>query len=497
MSENFLITIDQGTTGSRVFLFDQQAKVISSAYEEFTQYFPHPGWVEHDVNEIWNSIERLLGKVLQSSSVDPRKAIAIGITNQRETTVIWHKTTGKPIHNAIVWQCRRTADFCQKLKESEQATKIRSKTGLVLDAYFSGTKIRWLLNNVNGAREQTEKGELIFGTIDTFLLHRLTSGESHKTDHTNASRTMLYDIHKRQWDDELCKLLDVPMSLLPEIQNTASLFGKTKALKSLPDDIPIHSMVGDQQSALFGQLCFEPGEVKNTYGTGCFMLMNTGDQYLESENGLVSTIACNERGAPAYALEGSVFIGGAVMQFLRDSLFFFEDVSESEEMAFSASDEDEVVFVPAFSGLGAPHWDQNAQGAIFGLTRGTSMQQIVRSALKAIALQSKELLDAMQKDANMKVSMLKVDGGASKNKYLMKYQAAILGIPIVVPRNVETTVLGAAYLAGLSSGFWNSLEDLKQMNPPAEEFATDMLTENKIKKELQSWERAVRRIRLH
>ncbi len=497
MSEEFLITIDQGTTGSRIFLFNKRAQVISSAYEEFTQHFPYPGWVEHDANEIWNSIERLLDKALQSGNVNPKKAISIGVTNQRETTVVWHKKTGQPIHNAIVWQCRRTADFCQKLKESGKEPLVHSKTGLVLDAYFSATKIRWLLDNVNGAREQAKKGELMFGTIDTFLLHRLTNGGSHKTDHTNASRTMLYDIHKKQWDTELSRLFDVPMSILPEVQNSASLFGKTRALKSLPDGIPIHSMVGDQQSALFGQLCFRKGDIKNTYGTGCFMLMNTGNQYFESKSGLVSTIACDEQGAPAYALEGSVFIGGAVMQFLRDSFHFFKDVSETEEAALSVSDDDEIVFVPAFAGLGAPHWDQDAQGAIFGLTRGTSMQQIVRSALKAIALQSKELFDAMQKDVNMKVAILKVDGGATKNKYLMKYQASILGVPVVLPRNIETTVLGAAYLAGLSSGFWGSLEDLEKLNPPSEKFAPDMFTEKEIKKELRLWDRALRRVRLH
>ena len=497
MSDEFLITIDQGTTGSRVFLIDKEANVISSAYREFMQHFPYPGWVEHDTTEIWDSIEHLLEEALNKAGVDPKKAVGIGITNQRETTVIWNKKTGKPIHNAIVWQCRRTANFCQKLKESGEEVNIRSKTGLVIDAYFSGTKIRWLLDNVSEARKQANKKELAFGTMDTFLLNRLTDRAAHKTDYTNASRTMLYDIHKKEWDEELCELFDIPISILPEVQKTASLFGKTKNLKSLPDGIPIHSMVGDQQSALFGQLCFEPGDIKNTYGTGCFMLMNTGDSYFESKNGLVSTIACNAKGAPAYALEGSVFIGGAVMQFLRDSFHFFKDASETSEMAFSADENNEVVFVPTFAGLGAPHWDQNAQGAIFGLTRGTSMQQIVQSALKSIALQSKELLSAMQKDADMQVSSLKVDGGATKNEYLMKYQASILGVPIILPKNTETTVLGAAYLAGISSGFWSSIDELKKLNPPAKKFDINMLTKSKIKKELQLWERAVRRVRLN
>ncbi len=497
MSEEFLITIDQGTTSSRVFLFNQKAEVIASASEEFTQYFPHPGWVEHDTNEIWSSIKRLLNKTLQSSGVNLKKAIAIGITNQRETTLIWDKKTGEPIYKAIVWQCRRTSDFCDRLKQAGKEAEIRSKTGLVIDAYFSGSKVHWLLKNINGARERAEKGQLCFGTMDTFLLYQLTNKKSHKTDYTNASRTMLYDIHKKEWDKELCQLFETPLSILPEVQKTTSLFGKTENLKFLPDGVPIHSMVGDQQSALFGQLCFQPGDTKNTYGTGCFMLMNTGDQCFESSNNLVSTIACNYKGEPAYALEGSVFIAGAVLQFLRDSFHFFKDVSETESMALSVEEDDEIVFVPAFAGLGAPYWDQKARGAIFGLTRGTNIQQITRSAIKSIALQSKELLDAIQKDSNQKISALKVDGGATNNKYLMQYQAALLDIPLLLPKNIETTVLGAAYLAGLSSGFWSSSEELKKLNPIEEKFLPHLLNKDKIKKELQLWKTAIKKVRLH
>ena len=496
MPKGFLITIDQGTTGSRVFFFNHKGEVLSSAYRELTQYFPQPGWVEHDVDEIWNSIESLLEEGLQKANLDPQEAVAIGITNQRETSVLWEKKTGAPIHRAIVWQCRRTAGFCQKLKDENHEKTIRSKTGLTIDPYFSGTKVRWFLENIEGARRKAKNAELLFGTIDTFLLYRLTDGDAHSTDYTNASRTMFYNIHEKCWDQELCELFDVPMSVLPEVGLTASTFGRTRNMKSLPDGIPICSMVGDQQSALFGQLCFLPGHVKNTYGTGCFMLMNTGEKCLDSKNGLISTIACNKRGQPSYALEGGVFIGGAVMQFLRDSLHFFKDASESEAMAESVESDDEIVFVPAFAGLGAPHWNQDARGAIFGLSRDTSIQQITRAALKSIALQSKELLDAMQKDAGMKISALKADGGATKNRYLMNYQAALMGVPIVLPQNIETTVLGAAYLAGLASGFWSSTSELKRLNPVREKFLPEMLSQNQVEKELQRWKTSIKRIQV-
>jgi len=491
MAKPFIITIDQGTTGSRVFLISDRGEVISSAYEEFTQHFPRPGWVEHDADEIWSSVDRLLTKALESSGLSAADAAAIGITNQRETTVVWDKATGKPIHRAIVWQCRRTADFCESLKKAGKAEIFRKKTGLVLDAYFSGTKIRYILDNVDGAQKQAEQGELQFGTIDSFLLHRLT-GE-HKTDFTNASRTLLFNIHERKWDKDLCEILSVPMKMLPQAQASKSLFGKTKGLKSLPDGIPVYSMIGDQQSALYGQLCHSAGEAKNTYGTGCFVVMNLGSKFLESKNGLITTLACDGDGQPVYALEGSIFIGGAVVQWLRDKMQFFSDSTESEGFAKSAASDSEVVFVPAFAGLGAPYWDQHARGAILGLTRDTTAGQITQAALKAIALQSNDVITAMQADSGLKLSALKVDGGATKNQYLMEFQAGILGVPVVVPRNAETTVLGAAYLAGLGAGIWKSPDELKNLNPPAATHHPVMASE-KRERELSLWRDAISRI---
>ena len=495
MSREFLITIDQGTTGSRVFLFDAKANVLASSYEEFTQYFPKAGWVEHDAEEIWASVDKLLKETIKKSGLDPKNTVGIGITNQRETALLWEKSTGKPIHRAVVWQCRRTSDFCDELKKQGSGPEVQAKTGLVIDAYFSGTKINWLLKNIPKALVRAKNGELLCGTIDSYLLYRLTGGEVHRTDQTNASRTMLYNIHEKKWDEALCKLLDIPMAILPQVIDTASLFGKTKGLSSLPDSIPIYSMVGDQQAALFGQLCLKPGDVKNTYGTGCFMLMNTGEKYFNSKNGLITTLACNEKGEPVYALEGSVFIAGAVVQFLRDSFKFFNEASKTEEMAFSISElEDEIVFVPAFAGLGSPYWDQNARGAIFGLTRDTNPEQVTRAALKSIALQSKDLLDSMQQDSGNNIKALKVDGGAANNTFLMKYQSAILNVPVLLPGNTEMTVLGAAYLAGIASGFWNSADELKGLNPIAKEFVPDMFDDQKRKKEINLWKRSVKKV---
>lgn len=491
MAKPFIITIDQGTTGSRVFLISDRGEVISSAYEEFTQHFPRPGWVEHDANEIWASVSKLLGKALEGSGLKASDAVAIGITNQRETTVVWEKGTGKPIHNAIVWQCRRTADYCEQLKKEGKADVFRNKTGLVLDAYFSGTKIKYILDNVAGARARAEKGELLFGTIDSFLLYKLT-GE-HKTDYTNASRTLIFNIHERKWDTELCKILDIPEAILPVAQASKSLFGKTKGLGALPDGIPVYSMIGDQQSALYGQLCHSPGEAKNTYGTGCFVVMNLGDKFLQSKHGLITTLACDANGQPVYALEGSIFIGGAVVQWLRDKMHFFDDSTKSEGLAKSAAEESDVVFVPAFAGLGAPYWDQNARGAILGLTRDTTAGQITQAALKAIALQSYDVIAAMQADSGLKLPSLKVDGGATRNHYLMEFQAGILTSSVVVPRNAETTVLGAAYLAGLGAGLWSSPEDLKGLNPPAATYQPVMNAAQR-ERELKLWKDAVGRI---
>ena len=491
MAKPFIITIDQGTTGSRVFLISDRGEVISSAYEEFTQHFPRPGWVEHDAEEIWASVSKLLGKALEASGLKAADAAAIGITNQRETTVVWEKGSGKPIHPAIVWQCRRTADYCEQLKKEGRADVFRDKTGLVLDAYFSGTKIKYILDNVSGARARAEKGELLFGTIDSFLLYKLT-GE-HKTDYTNASRTLIFNIHKLAWDEELCKILDIPQNILPTAQASSSLFGKTRGLKSLPDGIPIYSMIGDQQSALYGQLCHSPGEAKNTYGTGCFVVMNLGKKFLQSKNGLITTLACDANGQPVYALEGSIFIGGAVIQWLRDKMQFFDDSKESENMAKSAATESDVVFVPAFAGLGAPYWDQNARGAILGLTRDTTAGQITQAALKAIALQSFDVITAMQIDSGLKLPVLKVDGGATRNQYLMEFQAGLLDAAVVVPRNAETTVLGAAYLAGLGAKVWESPDELKTLNPPAATYHP-VMTAVQRERELKLWKDAVGRV---
>lgn len=491
MAKPFIITIDQGTTGSRVFLISERGEVLSSAYEEFTQYFPRAGWVEHNPDEIWASIERLLGKALDTAGLKATDAAAIGITNQRETTIVWEKSSGKPIHPAIVWQCRRTAEYCEQLKKEGRAELFRQKTGLVLDAYFSGTKIKYILDNVAGARARAQKGELLFGTIDTFLLNRLT-GE-HKTDYTNASRTLLFNIHERQWDRELCEILSVPPTMLPAPQASSSFFGKTRALRTLPDGIPVYSLIGDQQSALYGQLCHNPGEAKNTYGTGCFVVMNLGDKFLQSKNGLITTLACDSWGKPVYALEGSIFIGGAVIQWLRDKMHFFDDSGKSESLAKSAADESDVVFIPAFAGLGAPYWDQNARGAILGLTRDTTAGQITQAALKAIALQSYDVIAAMQIDSGLRLPMLKVDGGATRNQYLMEFQAGLLGAPVVVPRNAETTILGAAYLAGLGVGVWKSPDELATLNPPAATYHPVMAATQR-ERELRLWKDGIERV---
>ncbi|NUM42574.1 MAG: glycerol kinase GlpK, partial [Leptospiraceae bacterium] len=456
MSE-YILGIDAGTTGIRTFCFDKKGKVISSAYEEFKQYFPKPSWVEHDAEEIWSKTEKLISAAIKKGKLKPQNAVAIGITNQRETTVLFDKKSGKPIHKAIVWQCRRTSSYCQELKKQGFEETFRNKTGLVLDAYFSGTKIKWILDNVKGAREKADRGEILFGTIDTYLLYRLTKCTSHKTDHTNASRTLIFNIEKKEWDKDLLKILNLPSTILPEAHNSKFLFGKTKGVKNLPDGIPISSLVGDQQGALFGQLCTEVGEAKNTYGTGCFLLFNTGNEFKISKSGLLTTLACGPDGSTVYALEGSVFIGGAVVQFLRDNLKFFKNSKDTEKIIQSLKTEDDLVFVPAFAGLGAPHWDMDARGAIFGLSRDTTPAQITRAALKSIALQSYDLVKAMENDIGKPLKMLRVDGGATSNSYLMQFQSDILGKEVIRPANVDTTVLGAAYLAGIETGFYTSV----------------------------------------
>lgn len=492
MSE-YIIGIDAGTTGIRTFCFNKAGNVISSAYSEFKQHFPKPGWVEHDAEEIWAKTEKLILKAIRNGKLRPEKAVAIGITNQRETTVLFDKDTGKPVYNAIVWQCRRTSDFCSGLKKEGLEPTFRRKTGLVVDAYFSGTKIRWILDNVKGVRAKAEKGKVLFGTIDTYLLYRLTNGKSHKTDHTNASRTLIFNIEKKEWDKELLKILQIPEAILPETHNSSTLFGRTESVAGLPDGIPISSLVGDQQGALFGQLCTEPGEAKNTYGTGCFLLFNTGNKLQISKNNLITTLACGPEGKTVYCLEGSIFIGGAVIQYLRDNLRFFKESKLSEKMAASVNKEDEVVFVPGFSGLGAPYWDMNARGAILGLTRDTTQEQITRAALKSIALQSYELVEAMENDTGSKLKILKVDGGATANNWLMQYQSDILGKKIVRPSNLDTTVLGAAYLAGLERGFYSSVAELKKKQKASKEFSPKMGNSQR-EKEIRIWKDSVKRI---
>ena len=493
MGKPFIIAIDQGTTGSRVFCFDEHGAVLSSAYREFTQHFPQPGWVEHDANEIWAGVRDLLGEAVRSGGLDAKDAAGIGITNQRETSVIWDRSTGEPIHHAIVWQCRRTAAVCDTLKAAGHADLVRKKTGLVIDAYFSGTKFAWILDHVSGARARAEKGELAAGTIDAWLLYKLT-GE-HATDYTNASRTMLYNIETKAWDAELCKLLNVPQAILPEVKSSRARYGVSKSTGALPDGVPVLALIGDQQAALFGQLRVNPGEAKNTYGTGCFLLFNTGDQFLISKNGLLTTLACDAQGQVCYSLEGAVFIGGAVIQWLRDFMKFFGQAPDSEKIIAALPDNpDEVVFVPAFAGLGAPYWDQKARGAIFGLTRDTDAARITRAALQSIALQSCDLVRAMEQDTGAKMDLLRVDGGASSNNFLLQYQADILGTPVVRPTNVDTTALGSAYLAGMEAGVWPSIADLQKLQSDSTRFEPKMQADRR-EHELKYWKKAVERVR--
>lgn len=488
--KEFIIGIDAGTTGIRTFCFDNKGKVISTAYEEFKQIYPKPGWVEHNAEEIWAKTEKLITSAIRKGKLKPNNAVAIGITNQRETTVVFDRKTGKPIHNAIVWQCRRTSDFCSELKKQGLESEFRNRTGLVLDAYFSGTKIHWILNNVKNAKQKAEEGSLLFGTIDTWLLYKLSNGKSHATDHTNASRTLIYNIVDKKWDTDLLKILGIPSSMLPEVHPSRFSFGKTEGVKGLPDGIPITALVGDQQGALFGQLCTEVGEAKNTYGTGCFLLFNTGDNFLISKNGLITTLACGPEGNTIYALEGSVFIGGAVVQWLRDNMKFFKNSADTQKIVQALKKEDEVVFVPAFAGLGAPHWDMNARGAIYGLTRDTTPEQITRAALKSIALQSYDLVHAMEQDTGQPLKVLKVDGGATANDYLMQYQADILGKKVIRPENIDTTVLGAAFLAGLEVKFYPSVSELKKLTKKYKEYSPKM-KEDVRQQELSRWHSAV------
>lgn len=456
--KDYVIALDQGTSSSRAIVFDRKGSALAIEQQEFTQYFPKPGWVEHDPMEIWSSEYASLTKVLTQKGLRGDDLAAIGITNQRETTIVWDAKSGEPIYNAIVWQDRRTSEFCDSLKERGFTQTIRSKTGLLIDAYFSGTKVKWILDNVPGAREKAMRGELRFGTVDSWLVWNLTDGAVHITDVTNASRTMLFNIHTLEWDSELLELLDIPASMMPRVCQSSEIYGHTNIMGT---DVPVAGIAGDQQAALFGQICTEPGSVKNTYGTGCFLLMNTGSKAVSSNNNLLTTIAWQIDGKVTYALEGSIFVAGSVVQWLRDGLGIIKSSSEVEALACSVPDNGGVYFVPALTGLGAPHWDQYAKGSITGITRGTTAAHIARAALEGIAFQTMDIVEAMQKDAGVKLSDLKVDGGASKNNMMMQFQADILGTRVIRPQVTETTALGAAYLAGLAVGFWNGMEDLR------------------------------------
>lgn len=491
--KGYILALDQGTTSSRAILFDRQSRILGVAQKEFRQYFPQPGWVEHDAGEIWQSQLEVARTVLRQNGVAAENIAAVGITNQRETTAIWDKKTGQPIARAIVWQCRRTAPIVDKLKEKGLEKMIREKTGLVLDAYFSGTKIQWLLDNVEGARARAERGELLFGTIDSWLVWNLTGGQVHATDYSNASRTLLFNIHTLEWDSDLLAALDIPASLLPEVKPSSGWFGETVP-ELLGGALPLTGVAGDQQAALFGQACFEPGMAKNTYGTGCFMLMNTGCKAVASENGLVTTIAWGANGFVEYALEGSVFVAGAAIQWLRDGLKLIGAAEESERRAMEVPDSGGVYFVPAFVGLGAPYWDMEARGAVFGLTRGTERAHLIRAALESLAYQTRDVLGAMEADAGLNLQALRVDGGACANNFLMQFQADILGTTVERPQTIETTALGAAYLAGLATGFWSGKEEL-QKNWLLQQRFQPLMAEPVRQKLYQGWLNAVERCR--
>ncbi|MDU5106169.1 glycerol kinase GlpK [Clostridium sp.] len=490
--KKYIIALDQGTTSSRAIVFDKEQNILGVSQKEFTQIYPKEGWVEHDPLEIWATQYGVLQEVIAKTNISQDEVAAIGITNQRETTIIWDKNTGVPVYNAIVWQCRRTAEICDNLKAKGLEGYIKENTGLVVDAYFSGTKIKWILDNVEGAREKAERGELLFGTVDTWLVWKLTNGKVHVTDYTNASRTMLYNIKDLKWDDKILEELNIPKSMLPEVRNSSEVYGYANLGGKADVNVPIAGIAGDQQSALFGQTCFEKGEAKNTYGTGCFLLMNTGDEMVESKNGLLTTIAIGLDGKVQYALEGSVFVGGAVVQWLRDELKLVNDSADTEYFATKVDDNGGVYIVPAFVGLGAPHWDMYARGAIFGLTRGANRNHLIRAALESIAYQTKDLIDAMKEDVGTELKGIKVDGGASRNKFLMQFQADILGTNVIRPIISETTALGAACLAGLAVGFWKDKEEVKKFWHMSDEFEPK-LDADKVSKYYNGWKKAVKR----
>jgi glycerol kinase len=489
MQNKYILALDQGTTSSRAMLFDREGNIVSSAQKEFRQIYPHPGWIEHDPQEIWSTQASVAAEAVARAGLNGSSISAIGITNQRETTVVWDRATGQPVYNAIVWQDRRTASFCDELKARGIEDKVRAKTGLPIDSYFSATKIRWILDNVEGAREKAQQGKLAFGTIDTWLTWNLTQRELHITDVTNASRTMLFNIHTLQWDEELLDTLEIPRSMLPEVRASSEIYGATHA-SLFASRIPLAGMAGDQHAALFGQMCTQPGMVKNTYGTGCFLVMNTGAQPIESRNNLVTTIAWKIGDQVNYALEGSIFIGGAVVQWLRDGLGMIKSASDIEALARSVPHSDGVYLVPAFAGLGAPHWNARARGTLFGVTRGTSAAHIARAALDSIAYQSIDVLKAMEADSGIRIGELRVDGGAVANDLLMQFQADILGVDVVRPQVSETTALGAAYLAGLAVGYWKDVDELQSQWKLDRRFSPD-LAADEVKRSMHGWQRAV------
>ncbi|MEW6423290.1 MAG: glycerol kinase GlpK [Bacillota bacterium] len=492
MEKKYVLALDQGTTSCRAVLFNRDCNIVGAAQKEFTQIYPRAGWVEHDAEEIWSTQYSVIAEVVAKTGINVEEIASVGITNQRETTVVWDKSTGKPVHNAIVWQCRRTAGICDDLKARGLERTFRSKTGLVIDAYFSGTKVRWILDNVPGAREKAQSGRLLFGTMDTWLIWKLSGGKIHVTDYSNASRTLMYNIRELCWDEELLRELGVPASMLPEVRSSSQVYGLTAPEQFLGYAVPIAGIAGDQQAALFGQACYRPGMAKNTYGTGCFLLMNTGEKLYDSKNGLLTTIAWGIDGRVEYALEGSIFIAGAAIQWLRDGLRILDAAPDSEYFAGKVQDTEGVYFVPAFAGLGAPYWDMRARGVIMGLTRGTTKDHIIRAALDSMAYQTKDVIGAMEADSGIKLQALKVDGGAAANKVLMQFQADLLGVPVERPRVIETTALGAAYLAGLAVSFWRSREELAGRWQLDRRFESQM-DEVRREKLYNGWKRAVAR----
>ncbi|URM34477.1 glycerol kinase GlpK [Cytobacillus firmus] len=489
--EKYILSLDQGTTSSRAILFNKKGEIVHTAQKEFTQYFPKPGWVEHNANEIWGSILSVIAGVFSESGIKPEQIAGIGITNQRETTVVWDKETGTPIYNAIVWQSRQTSEICDDLKEKGYNGLFREKTGLLIDAYFSGTKVKWILDHVEGAREKAEQGKLLFGTIDTWLIWKLSGGKAHVTDYSNASRTLMFNIHELKWDDELLDILGVPKTMLPEVKPSSEVYAKTIDYHFFGKEVPIAGAAGDQQAALFGQACFEKGMAKNTYGTGCFMLMNTGEKAVQSEHGLLTTIAWGLEGKIEYALEGSIFVAGSAIQWLRDGMRMLKDAKDSESYAKKVDSTDGVYVVPAFVGLGTPYWDSDVRGAVFGVTRGTSKEHFIRATLESLAYQTKDVLSAMEADSGIELKTLRADGGAVKNNFLMEFQSDILDVPVERPVINETTALGAAYLAGLAVGFWKSQEEI------AEQWAIDQSyypsMDDQVRENLyQGWKKAVK-----